>query len=140
MELRNCSRCGKVFMFVSKRICPECQREMDHLFENVRQYVKANPGATVMEIAEALEMDEQLVNEFVREGRFDVVAEAVSISCERCGKPIRRGRLCEACVASLTQEIKGAMPVRKPEEPVSARGADRQKLYLADHITKDKGR
>lgn len=137
MELRNCIRCGKVFMYVSKRVCPECQREVDELFEKVRKYVKANPGAAVMEIAAALDVDEQLISDFVREGRFDVVSEAISVACERCGKPIRRGRLCEACAASLTQEIQDTNAAAQPEE-TSLRERDPQKLYLADHITKDK--
>ncbi len=133
MELRNCIRCGKVFMYVSKRVCPACQKEMDELFEKARLYVKSHPGATVMEIAEAVGIDEQLVNEFVREGRFDVVTEAITASCERCGKPIHRGRLCEQCAMSFDREARATIP-RQPEEPVLKRDADRQKLYLANHI------
>lgn len=138
MELRNCIRCGKVFMYVSKRVCPVCQKEMDEIFEKVRVYVKAHPGATVVEIAEALDLDEQLVNEFVREGRFDVVEDAITVSCERCGRPIHRGRLCEACALSFQQEVQDSGPKKAPEAPVTPKDHE-QRLYLADHIvSKDK--
>lgn len=135
MELRNCILCGKVFMYVSKRVCPSCQKEMDEIFEKVRVYVKAHPGATVVEIAEALDLDEALVNEFVREGRFDRVEGAITFTCERCGKPTHRGRFCEQCASSLDREIRGALP-KKPEEPVLRRDKEEQRLFLADHITK----
>ncbi len=138
MELRNCIRCGKVFMYVSKRVCPACQKEMDELFEQVRVFVKAHPGATVAEISAALDIEEQLVNEFVREGRFDVVTEALTVFCERCGKPIHRGRLCEQCAVSLDQEIRGSQP-KKPDQPVLNRDRDQHRLFLADHIV-DKGK
>jgi flagellar operon protein (TIGR03826 family) len=138
MELRNCIQCGKVFMYVSKRVCPACQKEMDELFEQVRVFVKAHPGATVAEIAATLEIEERLVNEFVREGRFDMVTEALTIYCERCGKPIHRGRLCEQCALSLDQEIRSTQ-AKKPEEPVLNQGRNQHRLYLAEHIV-DKNR
>lgn len=133
MELRNCIRCGKVFMFVSKRVCPACQREMDELFEKVRLYVKKNPGATVVEIAEHFGVDEQLVSEFVREGRFDFVTEALTVTCERCGKAIRRGRLCENCAVDFHQEVQEALPQPSREEP-RPKLNDQQRMYLAEHI------
>ncbi|MGE5553704.1 MAG: MerR family transcriptional regulator [Betaproteobacteria bacterium] len=133
MELRNCIRCGKVFMYVSKRVCPACQKEMDEIFEKVRVFVKAHPGATVAEISAALEIDEQLINEFVREGRFDVVTEALTVYCERCGKPIHRGRLCEQCAVMLDKEIRDTQP-KKAEEPPLRRDSREHRLYLADHI------
>ncbi|MDI6869867.1 MAG: double zinc ribbon domain-containing protein [Bacillota bacterium] len=138
MELRNCIRCGKVFMYVSKRVCPACLKEMDEIFERVRAYVKAHPGATVLEIADALEIEEQLVNEFVREGRFDVVTEAITVFCERCGKPIHRGRLCEQCAVELDKEIRSALP-KKPEEPAPTKEREQHRLYLADHIVDKRG-
>ncbi len=141
MELRNCIRCGRVFMYVSKRFCPGCQKEMDELFEQVRVFVKAHPGATIVEISDALGIEEQLLNEFVREGRFDLVTEAITLFCERCGKPIHRGRLCEQCAATLDKEIRGTQPAeKKPDEPVVRTNGLQHRLYLADHIVdKDKG-
>lgn len=143
MELRNCIRCGKVFVYVSQRVCPACQKEMNEVFEKARLYVKQNPGATAKEVAEALQVDEQLIDELIREGRFDMVNEALLLSCERCGKPIRRGRLCEECAAALNKEIQGVMAKADPTPPSAPastpRSASESRLYLADHIvTKDK--
>lgn len=133
VQLRNCIKCGKVFMYVSKRVCPACQREMDELFEQVRVYVKKNPGATAVEIAEHFDVDEQLINEFVREGRFDFVTGALTISCERCGRPIRRGRLCEACAQDFSQEVQETLP-QAPKEELRPKTKDQQRMYLANHI------
>lgn len=140
MDLRNCIVCGKVFMYVSKRVCPACQKEMDELFEKVRPYVKAHPGSTVTEIAEALGIEESILNEFVREGRFDRVEGAITFTCEGCGKPTHRGRFCDQCAANLDKEMRGALP-RKPEEPVLRRDKEEQRMHLADHIiAKDAGK
>lgn len=134
MQLRNCVRCGKMFMCISKRICPACQEEMDKLFEQVRVYVKAHPGANVFEISEALKMEESLVEEFVRQGRFDVVSPSLAVSCLRCGAPITSGKYCLACAAAMDKEIKGALAPPPPEpEPAEREGVER-KMYVVDQI------
>lgn len=134
MQLRNCVRCGKMFMCVSKRVCPACQDEMDQLFEKVRLYVKAHAGATVFEISEALEMEESEVEEFVREGRFDVVSPSLMVTCLRCGAPIRHGKYCLACAAAVEKELKGpSAPAPAAPAPSQSESSER-KMYVVDHI------
>jgi flagellar operon protein (TIGR03826 family) len=130
VQLRNCSRCGKIFAYVSKRICPDCLQEIEQDFERIRVYVKANPGATVAEIANELEVDPELIMEFVRQGRSDVVVNGLALQCERCGEDVIMGRYCEKCRQELDKELRGS--VVSPEAPATATERDKQRMYTFD--------
>lgn len=145
MQLRNCSRCGKVFMCVSVKVCPACQKELDQELERIRDYVKANPGATVIQICDALEVDQQLVEEFIEDSRYGVVTTGLSLECKRCGAPIQRGRYCEACAADLSREMQGVLPDGNGELPPSSQkrrpdSGTKDKLFVAQQILKDSDR
>jgi flagellar operon protein (TIGR03826 family) len=130
VQLRNCSRCGKIFAYVSKRICPDCLQEIEQDFERIRVYVKANPGATVAEIASELEIDPDMIMEFVRQGRSDVVVNGITLQCERCGADIVLGRYSEECREELDKELRDS--VVSPQAPASAPERDKQRMYTFD--------
>lgn len=50
MELRNCSRCGKLFVKEGPYYCMECKVKQDQLYHQVRDYVKEHPGSTIMDV------------------------------------------------------------------------------------------
>lgn len=130
MQLRNCSRCGKVFMYVSRRICPDCQKEIEQDFERIRVYVKAHPGATVAEIATELDLDPDMIVEFVRQGRSEVVVSGLVLQCERCGEDIVMGKYCDKCRQELDKEMRNQ--TLAPEAPAAAPERDRQRMYTVD--------
>jgi flagellar operon protein (TIGR03826 family) len=141
VNYRNCSRCGKLFIQVGQRtICPDCVREDDKSFDVIRDYLYDHPGAGVVEVSERTGIDEQLVLQFLRDGRL-VLGQGVadSLRCERCGAQIRTGRLCDRCLASLTSEVRrvtGTSQPRASQSPPAAR-TERDRLHI-DQFVQDK--
>lgn len=54
MNVRNCRKCGRVFNYVvGPVICQQCKEELEKKFQEVKNYVRENPGANIMEASEA---------------------------------------------------------------------------------------
>lgn len=133
MSLANCQRCGKVFMRIKNPLCPDCQRAEDELFDKVVEYLKENPGATVAEVATALDVDVSIINKFVRTGRLAPVNPTWQARCNRCGIPISSGELCEQCRLQLASELSKEL-ANKKEEKKERPYRKGDKIYLIDRV------
>lgn len=107
MQLRNCTRCGKLFAYVNRPVCPACAKLEEEEFEQVKQYLRQHPYATVLEVAEATGIDQHRIQEWVRQGRLISTEFRLLGECESCGAPIASGRFCRNCAARLEAELKG---------------------------------
>ena len=67
-EIRNCRRCGKLFVYVGVPVCEACVKKEEEQYARVRQYLDENPRAGVKETSEATEVPVEMVIEFVRKG------------------------------------------------------------------------
>ncbi|KSV60607.1 hypothetical protein [Acetivibrio ethanolgignens] len=111
-NMRNCMRCGMMFQYNGSGhiICPRCREEDKRDFDRVRDYVYEHKGATIIEVAEALDIKPEIIEGFLRAGRLEIPNDsAVFIHCERCRKEIKSGRFCANCAAQLTMEMKRAL-------------------------------
>ncbi|MDI3281482.1 MAG: MerR family transcriptional regulator [Bacillota bacterium] len=141
MELRNCIRCGKLFAYVNKPICPECVRKEEEDFERVRRYLRENPRATVMEVAEATEVDQHLIQQWLREGRLISTEFHLMTECERCGRPIPGGRYCKQCAEELGRELQGsARPAPAAPEPEPGKIKQTGRMYTAERMLGERER
>lgn len=99
MEVRNCPRCGKVFVKIIEPVCNKCVKEEEHIFEKVRGYVKENPHQTVKEVAAECEVTVKRILQYLRDGRLEAsLGMHGEITCSKCDKPIFIGRMCEKCI------------------------------------------
>lgn len=136
MELRNCPECGKLFTYVARNLCPACLKKEEEFFKEVERFLKEHRGATISEISEATGVPEEKIIFFLREGRLITSSSNLVLECERCGKPIRIGRFCDACRSVLGSSLKGDEQKRAPErdagkaQPES--GAGRSKMHTAE--------
>lgn len=106
MELRNCPNCGKLFVYVTKNLCPACAKKDEENFRNVKDYLYDNPGATIDEVSEETGVDTKKILEYLKEGRLILKQNNASIlSCESCGKPILTGRFCKNCITDMKQKF-----------------------------------
>ena len=117
MEMRNCKKCGRVFSSFGDKICPDCKREEDELFTRVKEYIYDHPHASIKEVAEETEVEEDIILRFMREGRIEVADDSLStLTCEKCGAAIRTGRYCANCQKQLVGGLSAAMELSKKNQ------------------------
>lgn len=130
MELRNCPQCGKLFTYISINLCPHCLREDEEDFRKVKEYLYENPGAGLIELAEATEVDESKIIRWIREGRLeDKKFTGLLIPCERCGTQISSGRYCASCAQELARGF--SQGLTKPEKQEKKSGV---KFHTGDMV------
>lgn len=140
-ELKNCSACGKVFVKLNRNICPACMEKEEQEYEEVRKYLKDNPGASVEEITEATGVDEKKVFRWIREGRIDadLAIRGGEITCTRCGAVISFGSLCSKCSKLLTDQMQSMSRSAevKDQEPDTSKDEKRRGMFVADRLRKE---
>ena len=110
MAVGNCQRCGKIFNYVAgQRICEHCRKELEEQFQKVKEFIKENPNMGVKEVAEACEVPENQIKQWVREERLEFSKGAGVLSCEKCGEAIATGRFCEKCKAEMSGNLNAAV-------------------------------
>lgn len=131
-ELRNCPNCGKVFVKVNRNLCPECIEKEESEFEEVRKYLKDNPGASVDEISEIVGVDEKKILRWMREGRLDVsfAGAGQELTCKRCGAPISLGNLCSSCIKLLSGQMRATAVPSKPQQ--EDKDAKVKRMFVAE--------
>lgn len=133
MELRNCSRCGKLFVYKGSSLCPECQKLDEEDFSKVKDYLYDNPGASLIEVSEATGVSSDKILRYLKEGKLELSSEQSGIlKCERCGKPIRAGRFCDVCAAEISKGLKRGL--EPPRLDNSNRVKGNEKLHIEDRI------
>ena len=120
-DIRNCRVCHRMFTdYLGRRICNECMKADDELFDKVRDYLRENPGATIFSTAEACQVSESRIRQWVKEERLEYrQQEGSGLYCEKCGEPIATGRFCQKCKLALSREL-GAI-LRENEAPSNVR-------------------
>lgn len=109
MGLANCKRCNGLFVKVNRDICDRCYREEEETLLEVQRYIKANPHASVQDVCEEYDLDENLVAKWIREKRLLLKYSSLSVqvtNCESCRAPILAGRLCASCREKLADDFK----------------------------------
>lgn len=133
-ELRNCPECGRLFAYQSRNLCSKCLEKEEHDYNVVRRYVRDHSGASIFEVAEATGIDEEKILQFLRDGRLQSKGFANVMECERCGRRISSGRLCDSCRAQLGNEMRGAIsstaPTRPTQEPTGRRN---DKMHILEN-------
>lgn len=68
-------------------------------FEQVRDYIMANPRASVAQISEVNDITPMKLFEWIKDDRLEFSEDSVYawFTCEKCGAKIKSGRLCNRC-------------------------------------------
>ena len=133
MEVKNCRKCRRLFNYIGGQpICPACKEALEADFQKVKKYIQDNRNCSVSQVAEACEVEEGQIRQWVREERLMFAEGSVSgIACEVCGTPIVSGRFCEKCKAGMINDLQAAG--RRPQAPVqqqARRSAENKMRFL----------
>ena len=132
MNVRNCRKCGRLYNYVSGSfICPRCKEELEVKFQEVKLYIRENPGVGVKEVSEACEVETNQIYQWLREERLEVTeGSAIALTCESCGKTIRSGKYCENCKRDLATDLKKAMGQKVVQVTPNKKDAGSKMRYL----------
>ncbi len=72
-------------------------------------------------------MEAGQIRQWLREDRLeDTEDSAIFLNCESCGSPIRSGRFCEKCQASVAKDLKEVINAGRPAAPKPAHKKDEE--------------
>jgi hypothetical protein len=99
------------------------------------EFLRANEGANLEEIADATGVPRDLVLRMVREDRIRVSRTEGSVVCRACGIQITSGIYCRACILRFGKEISGytarvSHASQHPGEGASGDGGDSSRAIL----------
>ncbi len=123
MDVKVCKNCRRLFKYIyGPELCADCAKLLsekkveptkespavvlshvvsgeEQKYDQVRDYIMANPRATVSQISEANDIIPSKLFEWIREDRleFSDDSEHAWFTCVQCGAKIRSGRLCNRC-------------------------------------------
>lgn len=119
MEVRNCANCGRIFNYTGgKPICQVCREHADEAFQQVKEYVRENPGATINMVAEVNDVSPKQIKQWVKEERLQFADDSpVVFQCEKCGKNIKTGRFCNECKDKRMDAFSRSIARPKKEAP-----------------------
>lgn len=132
-ELTNCPNCGEIFVKNQFRdICQNCWKEEEKAYERVYQFIRKreNRTATMIQVVEATEVEEELILKFIKTGRLKLTQfPNLGYPCDKCGKIIREGKLCTTCSEEFRKDLSThKMEVERRQE-IERR--DKQATYFA---------
>lgn len=109
MELKNCKRCGGIFLSNGfSEECTCCMEYENHDYNRIREYLLVHPGAKVFEIVNNLNISIEKIKHFLKEGRLEIVENIHTfLFCESCGTSIHSGTLCSECNENKKHDFKG---------------------------------
>ncbi len=117
MGVVNCRRCNKIFNAVMgyETVCPECRKQDNEEFKKVKDFLWDHPGTTIDELSDIFGIDPKHIKAWLRDEKLSLADGVVAdiLTCEKCGKPILKGRFCEKCKASMVTELRKT--IEKPK-------------------------
>ncbi len=104
MKLVRCKKCKKMYEFISidNNYCPDCLNKEYERYLAVRAYIKNNPGITVRQVSDDLNVRVPLVMKYLKEEKLEILPTSNSfLKCQNCGAEIITGVYCDNCKRTL---------------------------------------
>ena len=119
MNARNCRKCGRLFNYAMGPImCQQCRDALEGKFKEVKDYIQQHPACGIQEVSRECDVETSQIQQWLREERLEFTADSmVQLNCEGCGAPIRSGRYCDSCKASMTNGFNQILRQAAPPPP-----------------------
>lgn len=109
-ELVNCPNCNEIFMKNKFRdLCPKCWKQEEADYDTVYKFMRKreNRAATIEQVVTQIGVKEETILKFIKKGRIQLTNfPNLGYPCDRCGRIIRTGKLCEKCTNELREDLK----------------------------------
>jgi flagellar operon protein (TIGR03826 family) len=109
-EVMNCPRCNALFMKNKVReVCENCFKEEEKMYDTVYRFLKKreNRAATMETVINTTGVEEGLLYKWVKKGRIQTkLFPNLGYPCDKCGKIITSGKLCQGCTDGLKKDLK----------------------------------
>jgi flagellar operon protein (TIGR03826 family) len=107
--IANCKECDTLFNKVLHDICPACLQVEQARFVQVRDYLKENRQATLVEIVRDTHVLIEEITDMIEQGKLVLVDfPNLSIECHGCGLPTQDGAYCSACKNEMIMALADA--------------------------------
>ncbi len=117
MSVVSCKGCGGIFAFLPRGLCAECIDRREESFHAVRDYLRDNPGASVIAACTETGVEERLVAEFIREGRLQIADHSSSETLQdQMAKEALRARLAGELAARQSAEAAATRPAAEQRQ------------------------
>lgn len=133
-SIKRCKICRAMFQYsgYGPELCPRCKSEDEEKFKMVKSYLRNNPGKTMHQTAIDCEVEEARIRMWLREERLEYANPGdTGLTCEKCGKPITSGTICDECRQGMSKAVaEMARSMERPaiEKPVQARNGDKMRF------------
>lgn len=108
-ELANCPKCDTLFVQTQFRaVCDKCFKEEETAYETVYKFLRKreNRKAMLDEVVEGTGVPKDQILKFIRTGRIQLSNfPNLGYPCEKCGKAIRKDRICENCNKDIKKQL-----------------------------------
>lgn len=102
-----CEKCGRMsikYLGIGEYSCADCNHIMYDDYGKVRRYIENNPGATQIQVANALGIPKSKITQMLKDDKIEIApGSMIFLNCELCGKEIRSGRFCFECAKTLEE-------------------------------------
>ena len=126
-DFKKCRICGHLFQYpgFGPQMCPACREEDEELFRRVKNYLRDNPGRTLMQTSEDCGVEVERIRAWLRDERLEYAEVGdTGLVCERCGKPLASGKLCDDCRQSLNRAAGEMMRSVETPKPIATQKED----------------
>lgn len=110
MDLSNCPECGEIYIKSKFRdVCEKCWKAEEAAYDTVYKFMRKreNRAATMLQVVEATGVSEALILKFIKNGKLQITQfPNLGYPCDKCGKIIRTGKLCEGCASEILDDLK----------------------------------
>lgn len=111
--VQSCRGCGKLFSFLPRGLCADCIDLREERFHTVREWLRDNPGASIMAAGQATGVEEGLIAEFIREGRLQFAGAGTETVKDQQAREVLRAKLVGEMTARAEADARAAQAQRR---------------------------
>ena len=72
-EVKNCRKCNIVFLSnEGSELCKKCESDEEETYKTIRDFLYANPGISIHDLSEKLNISVRRIEHFIRKGRLNI--------------------------------------------------------------------